>query len=31
VLHELLGYPEVRNYDGSWVEYGSLVGVPVER
>ena len=31
VLHELLGYPEVRNYDGSWTEYGSLVGVPVER
>jgi len=31
VLHELLGYPDVRNYDGSWVEYGSLVGVPVER
>ena len=31
VLKELLGYPEVRNYDGSWTEYGSLVGVPVER
>ena len=31
VLHELLGYPTVRNYDGSWTEYGSLVGVPVER
>jgi thiosulfate/3-mercaptopyruvate sulfurtransferase len=31
VLHELLGLPDVRNYDGSWVEYGSLVGVPVER
>ena len=31
VLHELLGYPKVRNYDGSWTEYGSLVGVPVER
>ncbi|MET9341089.1 sulfurtransferase [Nonomuraea sp. NPDC003804] len=30
VLHELLGLPEVRNYDGSWTEYGSLVGVPVE-
>jgi thiosulfate/3-mercaptopyruvate sulfurtransferase len=30
VLHELLGLPNVRNYDGSWVEYGSLVGVPVE-
>jgi thiosulfate/3-mercaptopyruvate sulfurtransferase len=31
VLHELLGYPTVRNYDGSWTEYGSLVGAPVER
>jgi thiosulfate/3-mercaptopyruvate sulfurtransferase len=31
VLHELLGYPSVRNYDGSWTEYGSLVGVPVAR
>ena len=31
VLHELLGLPDVRNYDGSWTEYGSLVGVPVER
>ena len=31
VLHELLGYPDVRNYNGSWVEYGSLVGAPVER
>ena len=30
VLHELLGYPDVRNYDGSWTEYGSLVGVPIE-
>ena len=30
VLHELLGYGEVQNYDGSWTEYGSLVGVPVE-
>jgi thiosulfate/3-mercaptopyruvate sulfurtransferase len=30
-LHELLGYDRVRNYDGSWTEYGSLVGVPVER
>ncbi|MGW4468772.1 sulfurtransferase [Nonomuraea sp. NPDC004354] len=30
VLHELLDLPEVRNYDGSWTEYGSLVGVPVE-
>jgi len=31
VLHEILGYPNVRNYDGSWTEYGSLVDVPVER
>jgi len=31
VLHELLGHEQVRNYDGSWTEYGSLVGVPVER
>lgn len=30
VLHELLGRPEVQNYDGSWTEYGSLVGVPIE-
>jgi thiosulfate/3-mercaptopyruvate sulfurtransferase len=30
-LHELLGHPHVKNYDGSWTEYGSLVGVPVER
>ena len=30
VLHELLGYDDVRNYDGSWTEYGSLVGVPIE-
>lgn len=30
-LKELLGYPKVRNYDGSWTEYGSLVGVPVEK
>ncbi|MGH3436455.1 MAG: sulfurtransferase [Sciscionella sp.] len=28
-LHELLGYSDVKNYDGSWTEYGSLVGVPV--
>jgi len=29
-LHELLGVANVRNYDGSWTEYGSLVGVPVQ-
>jgi thiosulfate/3-mercaptopyruvate sulfurtransferase len=29
-LHELLGLPDVKNYDGSWTEYGSLVGVPIE-
>jgi len=30
VLHELLGQAHVKNYDGSWTEYGSLVGVPIE-
>ncbi|AXG79327.1 sulfurtransferase [Streptomyces paludis] len=30
VLHELLGVGNVKNYDGSWTEYGSLVGVPIE-
>jgi thiosulfate/3-mercaptopyruvate sulfurtransferase len=29
VLHELLGVSNVKNYDGSWTEYGSLVGVPI--
>ncbi len=31
VLHHLLGYDRVRNYDGSWTEWGNLVGVPIER
>jgi thiosulfate/3-mercaptopyruvate sulfurtransferase len=31
VLKYLLGYPDVKNYDGSWTEWGNLVGVPVER
>ena len=31
VLHELLGHPDVKNYDGSWTEYGSLIGVPIEK
>lgn len=31
VLKYLLGYPKVREYDGSWVEWGNLIGVPVER
>lgn len=30
VLRELLGHRNVKNYDGSWTEYGSLVGVPIE-
>ncbi|HEY3905523.1 MAG TPA: sulfurtransferase [Streptosporangiaceae bacterium] len=30
VLHELLNQANVKNYDGSWTEYGSLVGVPIE-
>ena len=30
-LHELLGHENVKNYDGSWTEYGSLVGVPVAK
>lgn len=29
VLHELLGYPKVRNYDGSWTEWGNAVGLPI--
>jgi thiosulfate/3-mercaptopyruvate sulfurtransferase len=31
VLKYLLGYPHVRNYDGSWTEWGSLIGAPVEK
>jgi thiosulfate/3-mercaptopyruvate sulfurtransferase len=31
VLKYLLGYPNVRNYDGSWTEWGNLVGVPIEK
>ena len=31
VLSYLLGYPDVRNYDGSWTEWGSLIGAPIEK
>jgi thiosulfate/3-mercaptopyruvate sulfurtransferase len=31
VLTHLLGYPNVRNYDGSWTEWGSMVNVPIEK
>jgi len=31
VLKYLLGYPHVRNYDGSWTEWGNIVGAPIER
>jgi len=31
VLTYLLGFPDVKNYDGSWVEWGNLVGVPIDR
>ncbi len=30
VLHELLGYERVRNYDGSWTEWGSVIAAPIE-
>lgn len=30
VLHELLGHPDVRNYDGSWTEWGSMMRMPIE-
>jgi thiosulfate/3-mercaptopyruvate sulfurtransferase len=31
VLKYLLGLPDVKNYDGSWTEYGNLIGVPIEK
>jgi thiosulfate/3-mercaptopyruvate sulfurtransferase len=31
VLHELLGQDDVKNYDGSWTEWGNLVDVPIEK
>ncbi|TMG24758.1 MAG: sulfurtransferase, partial [Chloroflexi bacterium] len=31
VLRELLGYPDVKNYDGSWTEWGSSIRVPIEK
>ena len=31
VLHELLGHDQVKNYDGSWTEWGNMVNVPIEK
>ena len=31
ILKHLLGYPRVRNYDGSWIEWGNVTGVPIEK
>ena len=31
VLTQILGMSKVRNYDGSWTEYGSIVGAPIEK
>jgi thiosulfate/3-mercaptopyruvate sulfurtransferase len=31
VLHHLMGYPHVRNYDGSWTEWGNSVRAPIRR
>jgi thiosulfate/3-mercaptopyruvate sulfurtransferase len=31
VLRYLLGYGDVKNYDGSWTEWGNLVGAPIEK
>jgi thiosulfate/3-mercaptopyruvate sulfurtransferase len=31
VLHEVLGKGDVKNYDGSWAEYGSLIGAPIQK